>query len=165
MERQPVESTSVKSVGYDPETQTLEVELQSGGVYQYDAIEPEYYNQTIQHGSHGAEQLLWDIYSEGSEHRTIAEGASTDGRQPVSSSMLRSVSYNAASETLEAEFNDGAVWRYYGVPEFIYHNLSTPVRSAGSCATSSLTSTLMARLQERGTDDHSPCRHHHGFAV
>jgi KTSC domain len=123
VQRQPVESTTVKSVGYDPETQTLEVELQTGGVYQYDAIEPEYYNETIQDGGLGAEQLLWDIYGEGGEHRTIAPGASTDGRQPVSSSMLRSVGYNVASETLEAEFNDGAVWRYYGVPEFIYLQL------------------------------------------
>ncbi|PZS03915.1 MAG: KTSC domain-containing protein [Candidatus Chloroheliales bacterium] len=37
--------------------------------------------------------------------------------------MLRSVGYDAASESLEAEFKDGAGWRYYGVPEFIYLQL------------------------------------------
>ncbi len=123
MERQPVESSIVKSVGYDPETQTLEVELQTGGVYQYDGIEPEYYHETIQDGGLGAEQLLWDIYGEGGEHRVITPGASTSGRQSVVSSMLRSVGYDAASESLEAEFKDGAGWRYYGVPEFIYLQL------------------------------------------
>ena len=35
MHRRPVESTSVKSVGYDPETGTLEIEFVSGGVYEY----------------------------------------------------------------------------------------------------------------------------------
>lgn len=35
MDRQSVSSTNVVSVGYDPESQTLEVEFYNGGVYQY----------------------------------------------------------------------------------------------------------------------------------
>lgn len=35
MERIPVSSTSVESVGYDEGSQTLEVEFKNGSVYQY----------------------------------------------------------------------------------------------------------------------------------
>lgn len=38
MEREEVTSSNVESVGYDPETQTLEVEFQGGNVYQYQAV-------------------------------------------------------------------------------------------------------------------------------
>ncbi len=35
MERQPVESSSLASVGYEEWTRTLEVEFHNGGVYRY----------------------------------------------------------------------------------------------------------------------------------
>jgi hypothetical protein len=35
MKRESVQSTSLKSVGYDPESKTLEVEFHDGDVYQY----------------------------------------------------------------------------------------------------------------------------------
>lgn len=35
MRREPVESTSVSSLGYDPRSATLEVEFVNGGVYRY----------------------------------------------------------------------------------------------------------------------------------
>lgn len=35
MNREPVESSDLSSVGYDPSTKTLEIEFNSGGVYQY----------------------------------------------------------------------------------------------------------------------------------
>ena len=35
MERQRVNSTNVRSIGYDVTTSTLEIEFQSGDVYQY----------------------------------------------------------------------------------------------------------------------------------
>jgi hypothetical protein len=35
MLRLPLDSTSIASAGYDPETQTLEIEFRSGGVYRY----------------------------------------------------------------------------------------------------------------------------------
>ena len=39
MERQQVTSTNIESIGYDPETKTLEVEFKkSGSVYRYDAV-------------------------------------------------------------------------------------------------------------------------------
>jgi hypothetical protein len=35
VERTPVESSNIQSVGYSEETQTLEVEFKGGNVYQY----------------------------------------------------------------------------------------------------------------------------------
>jgi len=35
MQRQAVESTNIKSAGYDPEDEVLEIEFHSGGVYHY----------------------------------------------------------------------------------------------------------------------------------
>jgi hypothetical protein len=40
MERQAVDSSNIRSIGYDPETWTLEVEFTTGAVYQYEC-EPE----------------------------------------------------------------------------------------------------------------------------
>lgn len=37
-------------------------------------------------------------------------------RTPVKSSNIRSVGYDAASETLEVEFTSGSVYAYSGVP-------------------------------------------------
>lgn len=44
-------------------------------------------------------------------------------RQPVSSSNLRSVGYDAATQTLEVEFHGGRIYRYDGVPESVYRGL------------------------------------------
>jgi hypothetical protein len=41
MERIPVKSSNLASVGYDAETQVLEVEFTSGQVYQYQDVPPE----------------------------------------------------------------------------------------------------------------------------
>jgi len=41
MERTPVESSNVASVGYDEETKTLEVAFKSGSIYQYSGVEPQ----------------------------------------------------------------------------------------------------------------------------
>jgi len=41
MERTPVKSSNVASVGYDEQTKTLEIAFQSGGVYQYAGVEPQ----------------------------------------------------------------------------------------------------------------------------
>ena len=38
MRRVPVESSAVAAVGYDPESETLEVEYRSGRVYRYAAV-------------------------------------------------------------------------------------------------------------------------------
>jgi hypothetical protein len=35
MERTPVDSSNIASIGYDEDTNTLEIEFHNGGVYQY----------------------------------------------------------------------------------------------------------------------------------
>ena len=45
------------------------------------------------------------------------------GRQPVRSSNIRSVGYEANVQGLELEFRSGGIYRYAGVPEKIYSNL------------------------------------------
>jgi hypothetical protein len=40
MERAPVISTDIRAIGYDPDSQILEVEFNSGGVYQYSGVSP-----------------------------------------------------------------------------------------------------------------------------
>jgi hypothetical protein len=53
MERQPVKSTNVKSVGYDAEEKVLEVEFKSGGIYQYAGVQPEMYAELLEADSVG----------------------------------------------------------------------------------------------------------------
>jgi KTSC domain len=45
MERKRVNSSRVRSVGYDEKTQTLEVELSNGQVFQYSKVYPEVYRR------------------------------------------------------------------------------------------------------------------------
>lgn len=53
MERQPVISTSVLSVGYDPNEKVLEVCFKSGGIYQYAGVQPEMYADLLKAESIG----------------------------------------------------------------------------------------------------------------
>ena len=41
MERKRVNSSKIRSVGYDEQSQTLEVELSNGRVFQYPKVSPE----------------------------------------------------------------------------------------------------------------------------
>lgn len=53
MERTEVESTNIKSVGYDVDTKTLEVEFLTGAVYQYRDVPPEKYQELLEAESVG----------------------------------------------------------------------------------------------------------------
>ncbi len=53
MERIPVSSSNIASVGYDVETQTLEVEFLHGGIYQYFGVPVEIYEAFMGASSHG----------------------------------------------------------------------------------------------------------------
>lgn len=53
MDRIPVQSSNLTSVGYDPSSRTLEIEFNHGGVYEYyDVPQPEY-DGLMAAGSHG----------------------------------------------------------------------------------------------------------------
>ncbi len=45
MNRHPVESSNIASIGYDPDSDTLEVEFHSGGVYQYFDVPQHVYDE------------------------------------------------------------------------------------------------------------------------
>ncbi len=53
MNRAPVSSSSLRSVGYDPATSILEIEFNSGSVYQYDRVSQSVYTGLMQAASHG----------------------------------------------------------------------------------------------------------------
>lgn len=53
MERVPVSSSNLRSIGYDPESQTLEIEFNSGGTYQYFGVPATEYEALMAAGSHG----------------------------------------------------------------------------------------------------------------
>ena len=44
-------------------------------------------------------------------------------RDAVSSSNIASIGYEKKSSTLEVEFNNGAVYQYFDVPEAVYNDL------------------------------------------
>lgn len=44
-------------------------------------------------------------------------------RTSVQSSMIASLGHDANTSTLEVEFNNGAVWQYYDVPESVYYDM------------------------------------------
>jgi hypothetical protein len=53
MKRTQVSSSNLRAIGYEPETATLEVEFNHGGVYQYHGVPQEVFDSLMQAGSHG----------------------------------------------------------------------------------------------------------------
>lgn len=49
----------------------------------------------------------------------------------VNSTLLATLAYDAAETTLQIAFRDGSVYRYFEVPEVVYHGLLT-AESPGS---------------------------------
>lgn len=47
MERKPVVSSMIRSIGYSPDSETLEVEFGSGGVYQYSGVSARTYRELM----------------------------------------------------------------------------------------------------------------------
>lgn len=53
MERVPVESTLLRSVGYDPVSETLELELRRGRIYQYFEVDEDVLRELLAADSKG----------------------------------------------------------------------------------------------------------------
>lgn len=53
MERTPVSSSNIRSIGYDPDTSTLEIEFNNGRIYQYFAVPQGEFDALMSAGSHG----------------------------------------------------------------------------------------------------------------
>ncbi len=47
MERKSVNSGTIRSVGYEPSSQTLEIEFTSGSIYQYSRVSPEIHRKLM----------------------------------------------------------------------------------------------------------------------
>jgi hypothetical protein len=54
MDRQPVASSDLRSVGYEEEQRMLEIAFRSGGVYQYFGVSPGEYRALMAAGSKGS---------------------------------------------------------------------------------------------------------------
>ena len=54
MDRTPVRSSNIGSVGYDPTSRTLEVEFHSGGLYQYFGVPENIYQGLMRAASKGS---------------------------------------------------------------------------------------------------------------
>jgi KTSC domain len=54
VERQPVKSSTIKSVGYDPKSKTLEVEFNGGSVYHYHDVPKETHEGLVSAKSAGS---------------------------------------------------------------------------------------------------------------
>jgi len=53
MNRIPVSSRNICSVGYDPKSKELEIEFNSGGIYQYSSVPETIFRQLMAAPSHG----------------------------------------------------------------------------------------------------------------
>lgn len=53
MKRTNVESSNLKSVGYDEENEILEIEFKHGGIYQYYDVSKDVYDGLMSADSHG----------------------------------------------------------------------------------------------------------------
>ena len=64
MDRQPVSSSNLKSVGYDESSKILEIEFHSGGVYHYYSVPSSVYQDLMIAPSHGKYFLahIKDVY-------------------------------------------------------------------------------------------------------
>lgn len=58
MNRTPVNSTNIRSLGYEQETRTLEVEFHNGGLYQYAGVPDTIYRAFMRAASKGS--FLYD---------------------------------------------------------------------------------------------------------
>lgn len=65
MERVPVGSTNIASIGYDASTETLEIEFLKGGVYEYYGVPESVHQDLMSAGSHGIyfRQNIMNSYS------------------------------------------------------------------------------------------------------
>jgi hypothetical protein len=65
MEREPVTSSNISSVGYEPASQVLEVEFTNGSVYSYEGVPPEVHRGLVDAPSVGSafHSMIRDQYT------------------------------------------------------------------------------------------------------
>ena len=70
MDRQAVESSMIKSVGYDPSDQILEVEFTKGQVYQYEGVSIDIFDTLMSAESIG-KSFSQHVRSQGFPYRQV----------------------------------------------------------------------------------------------
>lgn len=70
MDMQPVESSNVSAVGYDPDSQTLHVEFKGGSRYEYAGVPPEAHAELMQSDSIG--RHLHERIKSAHQHKKLA---------------------------------------------------------------------------------------------
>ena len=67
MKRNPVESSSLAAVGYEPKTRVLEIEFLSGAVYRYFDVEAKVHEELMNASSKGRyfNERIRDVYRYG----------------------------------------------------------------------------------------------------
>lgn len=63
MQRQHVDSSNLRSVGYDADNQVLEIEFTSGSVYQYYDVPAKVYTALMSASSKGQYHIQWIKHS------------------------------------------------------------------------------------------------------
>jgi len=63
LERIPVDSSNIGSVGYDEDEEMLEVEFLNGTIYEYEGVPREVYEELMRASSHGS-YFYWSIRME-----------------------------------------------------------------------------------------------------
>lgn len=53
MDRIPVSSSNISQIGYEPDSQILEIEFLKGGVYQYSSVPPSVFDEFMAASSKG----------------------------------------------------------------------------------------------------------------
>jgi hypothetical protein len=69
MQRINVSSSNISSIGYEPESQVLEIEFHDGSIYQYDGVPQSVYEGLMNASSHG--QYLHQHIKDRYPHRKI----------------------------------------------------------------------------------------------
>ena len=66
MQRVPVNSSNILSIGYDADKQMLEIEFNTGRVYRYSGVPPHVYSGLMKASSHGKYFLTYiqGVYSD-----------------------------------------------------------------------------------------------------
>ena len=121
MERRPINSAMLVSIGYDNRTQILEAEFQSGHLYQYYDIDENIYQGLLNAKSYGnyMNQHIIDTY----EYEEVSFNGELGERTQVEDSMIVEIAYDEANEMLELVYTSGAVWEYEGVEQEVYECL------------------------------------------
>lgn len=70
MERIPVESANLASVGYDEQQRVLEIEFESGSIYAYEDVPREVYEELMEAGSKGR-YFMQNVRDSGYRYRRV----------------------------------------------------------------------------------------------